>query len=125
MTFYPTALKGCRGIVFTHGVWMGGHSVRWREKVCLGYISESVRFRKLIHVGTLVSWCRCPVKFFPCEIFFLPVFLPISAPSRMRRNGYIINQKHFILYNIQHIVESYRYFYIIFLKLSFNSNKIQ
>ena len=22
--FYPTALKGCRGIVFTHGVWMGG-----------------------------------------------------------------------------------------------------
>ena len=23
-TFYPTALKGCRGIVFTHGVRMGG-----------------------------------------------------------------------------------------------------
>ena len=23
--FYPTALKGCRGIVFTHGVWL----VRW------------------------------------------------------------------------------------------------
>ena len=22
--FYPTALKDCRGIVFTHGVWMGG-----------------------------------------------------------------------------------------------------
>ena len=22
--FYPTALKGCQGIVFTHGVWMGG-----------------------------------------------------------------------------------------------------
>ena len=22
--FYPTALKGCRGIVFTHGIWMGG-----------------------------------------------------------------------------------------------------
>ena len=22
--FYPTALKGCWGIVFTHGVWMGG-----------------------------------------------------------------------------------------------------
>ena len=22
--FYPTALKGCRGIVFTHGVWAGG-----------------------------------------------------------------------------------------------------
>ena len=26
--FYPTALKGCPGIVFTHGVQMGG----WREK---------------------------------------------------------------------------------------------
>ena len=23
-TFYPTALKGCRGIVFTHGVRIGG-----------------------------------------------------------------------------------------------------
>ena len=23
-SFYPTALKGCQGIVFTHGVWMGG-----------------------------------------------------------------------------------------------------
>ena len=22
--FYPTALKGCRGIVFTHGVQIGG-----------------------------------------------------------------------------------------------------
>ena len=25
-TFYPTALKGCRGIVFTHGVRMGGRA---------------------------------------------------------------------------------------------------
>ena len=32
--FYPSALKGCRGIVFTHGVRMGG----WREKVCSGCI---------------------------------------------------------------------------------------
>ena len=22
--FFPTALKGCQGIVFTHGVWLGG-----------------------------------------------------------------------------------------------------
>ena len=42
--FYPTALKGCRGIVFTHGVRMGG----WREKVCPGCISETIRCRKLI-----------------------------------------------------------------------------
>ena len=60
VTFYPTALKGCRGIVFTHDVRMGG----WaggragvlsggrvggrREKVCPGCISETVRCRKLI-----------------------------------------------------------------------------
>ena len=42
--FYPTALKGCRGIVFTHGLQMGGR----REKVCPGCISEIVRYRKLI-----------------------------------------------------------------------------
>ena len=40
---YPTALKGCQGIVFTHGVRMG----RRREKVCPGCISETVRCRKL------------------------------------------------------------------------------
>ena len=50
--FYPTALKGYRGIVFTHGVRMGGRaSCRVsgrREKVCPGCISETVRCRKLI-----------------------------------------------------------------------------
>ena len=50
--FYPTALKGCRGIVFTHGVRMGWRAGvlsggRW-EKVCPGCISETVRCRKLI-----------------------------------------------------------------------------
>ena len=44
--FYPTALKGCRGIVFTHGVRMGGRA----GKVCLGCISETVSCRKLILV---------------------------------------------------------------------------
>ena len=43
-TFYPTAFKGCMGIVSTHGVRMGGQ----QEKVCPGYISETVRCRKLI-----------------------------------------------------------------------------
>ena len=42
--FYPTDLKRCRGIVFTHSVWIGGR----REKVCPGCISETVRCRKLI-----------------------------------------------------------------------------
>ena len=27
--FYPTALKGCRGIVFTHDVPMGGRAGGW------------------------------------------------------------------------------------------------
>ena len=26
LSFYPTALKGYRGIVFSHGVWMGGRA---------------------------------------------------------------------------------------------------
>ena len=50
--FYLTALKDCQGIVFTHGVqmgvrvgvWVGG----WQVKVCPGYISETIRCRKLI-----------------------------------------------------------------------------
>ena len=42
--FYPTALKGCRGIVFTHGVRMGGR----QEEVCPGCISEAIRCRKLV-----------------------------------------------------------------------------
>ena len=49
-SFYPTALKGCRGIVFTHGVWMGGRASGRAagEIVCPGCISETVRCRKLI-----------------------------------------------------------------------------
>ena len=47
-SFYPTALKGCRGIVFTHGVRMGGRVGGRREIVCPGCISETVRCRKLI-----------------------------------------------------------------------------
>ena len=35
-------LKGCRGIVYTHGVRMGGRVGGGREKVCPGYISETV-----------------------------------------------------------------------------------
>ena len=46
--FYPTALKGCRGIVFTDGVRMGRQAGGQREKVCPGCISETVRCRKLI-----------------------------------------------------------------------------
>ena len=47
-SFHPTALKGS---VFTHGDRMGGGGGGvggWREKVCPGCISETVRCRKLI-----------------------------------------------------------------------------
>ena len=47
--YYPIALKGCRDIVFTHGVRMGGPA----GKVCLGCISETVRCRKLILGGNI------------------------------------------------------------------------
>ena len=43
-TFYPTALEGCRDIVFTDDVRMGG----LQEKVCLGCIEETISCRKLI-----------------------------------------------------------------------------
>ena len=43
-TFYPTALKGSQGIVFTHCVRVGGQL----EKLCPGYISETIRYRKFI-----------------------------------------------------------------------------
>ena len=47
---YPTALKACRGIVFTHGVRMDGRAVVrvGGGKVCPACISETVRCRKLI-----------------------------------------------------------------------------
>ena len=80
-------------------------------------------YRAVLEFENFIGGCRCPVKFFSREIFLLPVFLPVSTPSCMRRNGYIMNGKYFILGYIQHIVDSYRYFYIIFLKLSFNNKK--
>ena len=44
-----------RGIVFTHDVQMGGQPFRWREKVCPGCISETIRCRKLI-LGRDIGW---------------------------------------------------------------------
>ena len=46
-SFYPTALKGCRGIVFTHGVRMGG-GVGGGKKIVRAISLETVRCRKLI-----------------------------------------------------------------------------
>ena len=47
-SFYPTALKGCQGIVFTHGVRMDELVGGQQEKVRPYCISETVRCRKLI-----------------------------------------------------------------------------
>ena len=40
---YPTAIKGCEGIVFIHGIQMGGRAGGQWEKVCLGYISGTIK----------------------------------------------------------------------------------
>ena len=42
-TFYPTALKGCRGIVFTHGLCMVGGG-----KKIVRAVSETVWCSKLV-----------------------------------------------------------------------------
>ena len=68
--FYPTVLKGCWGIVFTHGVQMGGWAGgRW-EKVCPGCISETVRCRKLILGRILVRGCRCATSWCDLDLTF-------------------------------------------------------
>ena len=58
--FYPTALKGCRGIVFTHGVRVGG---RWEKFVWP--VSQ-----KLYLVGTLVRGCMCATSWRDLDLTF-------------------------------------------------------
>ena len=64
--FYPTALKGCQGIVFTHGVQIGGWVGRRREKVCPGCISETEYL-----LGTLVKGCRCATSWSDLDLTLL------------------------------------------------------
>ena len=55
--FYPTAFKGCAGILFSSMTteFVAG----WWQKVCPGSISETVRYRKLI-LGRDIGWgFRC------------------------------------------------------------------
>ena len=68
--FYPIALKGCRGIVFTHGVRMGRRvGGRW-ELVCPDSISETVRCRKFI-LGRDIGWgCRCATSWSDLDLTF-------------------------------------------------------
>ena len=63
--YYPTALKRCRGIIFTHGVRMGG------RKKFVGAIYQklqSVGTRYL--VGTLFRGCRCPMSCCDLDLTF-------------------------------------------------------
>ena len=52
--FYPTELKGCPGIVFSHGIWMGGWASGGAvgravgEKFLRAVSQKNVRCRKLI-----------------------------------------------------------------------------
>ena len=76
--FYPTVLKGCWGIVFTHGVLKSG-----QEKLCLGCISETVKGRKLIP-GTDIGWgCRCATSYCDLDLNFdrAPVTLSLKILS--------------------------------------------
>ena len=68
--FYPTALKGCRGIIFTHGVRIGGRAVGRREIVCLGCISETVRCRKFILGRDIIRGCRCATSWSDLDLTF-------------------------------------------------------
>ena len=66
--FYPTALTGCQGIVFTMlSGWVGG----WREIVCPGCLSETVRCRNLYLVRTLVRRCRCATSWSDLDLTLL------------------------------------------------------
>ena len=64
--FTPQPLRAV-GVLFSPMVsgWggvgggVGGGGGREQEKVCPACISETVRCRKLILVGTLVRMCRC------------------------------------------------------------------
>ena len=54
-SFYPTALKGCWGIVFTHGVRMGGRVGGRPEIVCpvgsKGAVRWSIVFTHGVRMG--------------------------------------------------------------------------
>ena len=57
---------GCQGIVFTHGVQMGGGG----GGVCLAHISEKIRCRKLI-LGRDIGWgCRCVTSWCDLDLTF-------------------------------------------------------
>ena len=68
INFYLTALKGCRGIVLTHGDPVGQAGVG--EKGCPGCVSETVSCRMLI-LGRDIAWgCRCATSWCDLDLIF-------------------------------------------------------
>ena len=72
--YYSTVLKGCWGIVFTHGVWMDG----WWEKFYPGCISETVRCRKLILGRDIGYGCRCASSWCDLDVTFDLVIVSLT-----------------------------------------------
>ena len=65
--FTPQPLRAV-GVLFSPMVsgWVGGR----REKVCPGYISETVRCRKLILGGNIGWGCRCATVWSDLDLIF-------------------------------------------------------
>ena len=57
--FYPTALKGCRGIVFTHGVRMGGLVSDKKLKVTMVRSNQG----QIITLHTYTPLTNVPIKY--------------------------------------------------------------
>ena len=50
----------------------------WQEKVCLGCISETVRYRKLI-LGRDIGWgCRCGILWCDLDVIFVIAVVTVS-----------------------------------------------
>ena len=59
-SFYPTTFKGCVGIVFIHGIQMGGWAV--------GKSLSGLYLRTM--VGTLVQGCGCATSWYDLDLTF-------------------------------------------------------
>ena len=62
--FYPTALKGCQGIVFTHGVRMRGRAA--------GNSLSGLYLRNQVHTwqGHWLGGCRCATSWSELDLTF-------------------------------------------------------
>ena len=67
--------------------WVGG----WREKVCPGCISETVRCRKLI-IGRDIGWgCRCATSW--CDLDLSVDLAVVTLSLKFLTGLYLDNRK--------------------------------